>query len=402
MTSIRKASIPLAVLMLLTVGCASNANGGSTETKELLIGSVHSLTGPLSALGEATQGGLQLEATEINNAGGVVIGKTHYMVKLVNRDDQSNASTAAAAALALIRDDAVKFLFGPDATQTAGPVQAVAAQHGVAFFSIATQVIQSLSSGPSTPANKFTIGVGSPISDWVQAGVASVKKLAPNTTKVALLLESSASFDPWISGYQAAFAAAGIHVSIALRYDATTTNFLTLLTRIKAENVDAVVAGNSSVPIQAIAAQMSALGGVANVLYGTGGAANICLTANDGKPVGFSCAYLVPGGNDVATGLPSVKDWFDTYTKVIGKPAPANFAHAAPVYATPLKMLVAAMEKVGSVTDTSAVINAFLSMTGQSPGGQISFNANHQISQPMAVCSTTGGTTVKCEAVAIH
>lgn len=400
---IRKATAATAITMLVMAGCSTNqdSSGSASGTANgvLEIGSVHSLTGPLAALGEAVQGGLSVAVRQINDAGGVVIGNKHYIVKLVSGDDQSDPSQAGAIVQGLIRNNGVKFIFGPDATQTVGPALAVAAENGVGLFSSATQVIQDLNSGPSSLANRFTIGVGIPIADWVAAGVASVKDLAPNIKKVAILLESQASFDPWVAGYQRAFKAAGIQVRITLRYDSTTANFLPLLTRIKAAGVDALVTGNSSVPIQDIAGQMSELGNVARVLYGTGGAANICLTANGGHPATYSCAYLVPGGTDPATGLRRVTDWFKAYKTVNGKSAPASFASAAPFYAVPLKMLVAAMEKVGSVTNVQAIVKQLVMTTGQGLAGPISFNANHQIVEPIYVCNTRGGSTVSCDSV---
>jgi len=84
-----------------------------TETTTLkqgtiTIGLVSPQTGGAAAWGLAMVHGLDLAFEDANNAGGVVIGDTHYTFKLDSLDDQYDTTTATNDLRQLIYTDGVK------------------------------------------------------------------------------------------------------------------------------------------------------------------------------------------------------------------------------------------------------------------------------------------------------
>ncbi|MDP2278261.1 MAG: ABC transporter substrate-binding protein, partial [Nitrospirota bacterium] len=70
-------SILLASLLVFSFGCVKK------EEKEIKIGAVLELTGPLSRLGERSKMGMELAVDEINSQGGI----HNKNIKLVIEDD---------------------------------------------------------------------------------------------------------------------------------------------------------------------------------------------------------------------------------------------------------------------------------------------------------------------------
>ena len=73
--------ISVAFLVIFSGGCAKK------DEKEIKIGAVLELTGPLSRLGERSKMGMELAADEINSQGGIL----NREIKLIIEDNKSDA-----------------------------------------------------------------------------------------------------------------------------------------------------------------------------------------------------------------------------------------------------------------------------------------------------------------------
>jgi branched-chain amino acid transport system substrate-binding protein len=72
-------------------------------------------TGPLAGFGEPAFDGLKMAVEEINAAGGFQVGDTVYTIRLIEHDTKSDITQAIGIATELVRDDGVKVIWGPAA-----------------------------------------------------------------------------------------------------------------------------------------------------------------------------------------------------------------------------------------------------------------------------------------------
>ena len=92
------------------------------------VGIPVSLTGQFQTQGRQALAGLKAWVEEVNQAGGLAVGRLSCRVELVHYDDGSLAEKAAAATRKLILEDRVDLLFGPYSSGLASAVAAVAKQ----------------------------------------------------------------------------------------------------------------------------------------------------------------------------------------------------------------------------------------------------------------------------------
>jgi ABC-type branched-subunit amino acid transport system substrate-binding protein len=84
------------------------------KTGVVRIGSVQPLSGGgLAFYGKSEEVGLLLAVQQINEAGGFVVGDTTYTIEVVARDSRSDDAVGIAAVQELIRDEGIKIIFGP-------------------------------------------------------------------------------------------------------------------------------------------------------------------------------------------------------------------------------------------------------------------------------------------------
>ena len=99
------------------------------QPKEILVGSIHPLTGPLAPDGASVANGCQLAIEQKNAAGGIkALGGAR--IKLVNADHQFKPQVGAAEAERLIREGAVALL-GAFASAVAMQTTQIAEKHGI-------------------------------------------------------------------------------------------------------------------------------------------------------------------------------------------------------------------------------------------------------------------------------
>jgi len=99
----KKINAGLLVITILIMAC----NNSTTETKEIKVGVLMSLTGSSATYGQATKKGIDLAREEIN-------ADSSYKVKfsLVTEDDRSVPNSAASATQKMISADKVKVIIG--------------------------------------------------------------------------------------------------------------------------------------------------------------------------------------------------------------------------------------------------------------------------------------------------
>ena len=126
-----------AVLSAAALASASIAWAPGAALAEIKLGSVLSVTGPASFLGDPEQKTLEMYVEKINEEGGI-LGEE---VRLIVYDDTGDANTARTFATRLIEDDGVDAIIGGTTTGTTMAVVPLVEDAEIPFISLAGAVV---------------------------------------------------------------------------------------------------------------------------------------------------------------------------------------------------------------------------------------------------------------------
>ena len=147
-----------------TVGAAGVLPALAQSTNEIVIGSLHDLSGGLDVLGKPKEDAMQLAVEEINGAGGL-LGKK---VRIVTMDPQSNMQLYAQYAQQLALKDKVSALFGGITSASREVIRPVMKRFNTLYF------YNTQYEGGVCDRNIFCTG---------QTPAQNVEKLVPYVTK---------------------------------------------------------------------------------------------------------------------------------------------------------------------------------------------------------------------------
>ena len=187
------------------------------------IGAALSQTGAYAALGQNLLGGYQLCVKHTNDKGGVLGRK----LELVVYDDRSDPATAVRLYEKLITQDKVDLVLGPITLRITNAVADVAERHKMPMVG---------APHPSVKGRKFIFGVGSPVEVYLEGllDVAARKGLKT----VALIGGEDPGGRAVRQGALELAKKKGLQVVFVDAFPVGTTDFSTILTRIRAANPD--------------------------------------------------------------------------------------------------------------------------------------------------------------------
>ncbi|QFF98837.1 ethanolamine utilization protein EutJ [Psychrobacillus glaciei] len=229
------ASLFLATSLLagILAGCSSGDEGSSKGGDTIKIGANLELSGAVASYGSSEAEAIDLAVEEINAAGGIN-GKK---IELIKVDNKSDAAEATSAAIKLTSQDKVTAIIG-----------AATSGNSVAQVQIATDNKTPMIS-PSGTSTTVTVGEDGKVNpftfrtafiDPFQGTVAA--NFAANTLKVknvAVFADNASDYAKGLaSSFIKDFEAAGGKIVAKESYVAKDTDFRSTLTRIKAANPD--------------------------------------------------------------------------------------------------------------------------------------------------------------------
>lgn len=162
--SIARRTLLKAAATSATVGAAGVLPALAQSTNEIVIGSLHDLSGGLDVLGKPMEDAMQLAVEEINGAGGL-LGKK---VRILTMDPQSNMQLYAQYAQQLALKDKVSALFGGITSASREVIRPVMKRFNTLYF------YNTQYEGGVCDRNIFCTG---------QTPAQNVEKLVPYVTK---------------------------------------------------------------------------------------------------------------------------------------------------------------------------------------------------------------------------
>ena len=347
------------------------------------LGVLATLSGAGTAWGIAMQGAAELAAEDVNGKGGLEVGGKKYKVEVVSYDDHYKAADALTAFNRMVFDDGIKFVVGPLGSAPALALLPVSTENKVitmtmAFTPKALSADYKYSFRPVIPSDVFS----DPQIKWV------VQKLGAK--RIGGLFPNDESGQQVGAANEAAYQAVGAKFVAKEFFERERVDFVPLLTRVLAQNIDAFeLNGNSPQTAGLLVKQLRELGFKGPIIR-TGGDA----TADILKIAGKDATENVYVHQPINTDAPAIQQ----YTKRFEAKYKTPLNAFSPFFYANVQMVFAAMQKAGTVTDSDKVREAMLGLKDFETvlgkvnwTGQAQWKSNQQLDAPFYVALLKGG-----------
>jgi branched-chain amino acid transport system substrate-binding protein len=358
--------------VLLAIPLVSCALAPAIAQEELKIGGIGPLSGGGTAWGLAVQRGVEMAIDEVNKAGGLKVGEKTFQPKLIMYDDQYTAAGGRTAAERLINLDGVKFIIGPIGSPSALAVVPITNQAKVIVLSngYAREILKNDSGSPyNFRAMNSNIEFGPAMVKWL-------REHHPELKKVAIIVPNDATGQAILPTLGGTYKENGYEVW-SETYERGTKEFMPLLTRMLAQNVD-LLDLNSNAPGEAgLLLKQARQVGYKKMIWQVGGPSVDEIVSIAGPLANGFLSYDVFDFND-----PSAKAFVEAYrakwSGVINAQTPGWY--------NATKILFKAMQEAGSL-DTDKVRDSLVKIEGYdagiygpvSWGGKSDYGVAHQL-----------------------
>lgn len=250
------------VACALAAALALATSGSAFAQTVVKIGHAGPLTGPIAHFGKDGEMGARL-AIEDANARGITLGGQKVKFELVSEDDQGDPRTATTVAQRLT-DLGVKGVVGHVTSGASIPASRVYEQAGV-------PVVTPSSTSPKLTRQGYTMTFRV-IANDLQQGEAMAKYAAATlkAAKVAIIDDRTAYGQGLADAFAEALKQHGVQVVGREFTTDKSTDFMAILTRIKAKAPDAVFYGGMDAQAAPMLRQLRQLGSTAAYLGGDG------------------------------------------------------------------------------------------------------------------------------------
>jgi branched-chain amino acid transport system substrate-binding protein len=350
-------------LLAAASACGSSSGGsGASQATTVKIGGICDLSGDLATFGQFCRQSLELAVHVVNQAGGISVGGHKDKIALTVVDGRSDPTASVAAARNFV-SEGYKVIFGPDTDVTSSQVLQATANTGVMEFAGGSSDQAII----GTSGHTLQFSVLQPNSQWQSAVLPLLKKMGISSGTVAIVYPSDVG--QTIAPQFAQILSAAGYTPKQFLYPPTTTDYRTVLSRVKATKPAVVLQGYSvqqGLPLTTTALQL----GVANAVIGVGETpAQVpeAIAKSQGKSFPLVWGSMIAERSMDPTTTPQFGKFVRLWQGYFH--LSPNLAESQTViwFYDPVGMLVKAMEKAGTVTNTTAIAKALHSWTPANP-----------------------------------
>ena len=367
---------------LAALVCAIGAPAVQAQ-ETLKIGALVTLSGAGAAWGMGMKNAAEIAADQVNKEGGLKVGGKTYRVQVVAYDDKYQANEAVTVANRLVFEDKVQYIVGPVGSAPVLAIQPTTEKNKVIVLTLGFTSKALAADKPYTfRPNVTTAEVAQPQIDWLvkAQGIKKAGALFPNDEtgqQIARDLES-------------AYKKAGADLAAKEFFERDRVDFVPLLTRMMARNIDAIeLDGNSPTTAGLIVKQARELGYEGKIVR-TGGPATQEIINVAGKEATQGMFVHAPLDPELA----STRAYADLYEAKYKSPMNGF----SPAFYDGVNMLFEAMRQAGTVTDTDKVREKMASLK-DFPGalgslnwtGKALYGIDHQLNAPFYVAEVKDG-----------
>lgn len=224
------------IVALAAAAALASSVGLARADNVITLGASVQLTGSSANTGRYYRDAYGLTIAKINEAGGIKVGGKTYKLALKILDNQSDVNLSVRQYVQLITSDKVNFLLGPFASNFALSDSSIAEKY---------QIPMVQGGGASTQIYsrhyKYIFGTLPAADDYYASTIEMLGKLQPKAETVALVAADD-SFDVSVAkGTRERLKAAHMKIAVDATYREGNSDFSSILTQIKAANVDAIL-----------------------------------------------------------------------------------------------------------------------------------------------------------------
>jgi len=370
---------------LLAVLAAAGFCSAAHAEDDLTIGVHASFSGAGAAFAEGMLAATHFAAEDVNKDGGLEVAGKRYKVVIKQYDDRYRAQDAVTAMDRLMIQDGIHFVVGPMGSAAAVATKAQTTAGKVITMTLA---FSPRALGPDAPfAFRPVITTG----EFSDPQVAWLMKTKPSK-QVVSLLPNDETGQQMGAGNTASYAKAGAKLQVEY-YERERVDFVPVLTRLLMTADALEIGGNSPTTAGLILKQARELG-YRGPVFVTGGD----VAAEAVKVAGKEAAEGVYVHLPIDTGLPDTAAYVARFKAKNGP----NMNGFSPFFYAGLQMLFTAMQKAGTVEDTTKIAATLegLSDVPTAMGragwtGEKQYGIKHQIDLPFYVGQIKDGVVVK-------
>jgi branched-chain amino acid transport system substrate-binding protein len=352
----------------------------------LTLGALVTLSGPGAAWGQGMKNAAELAADKVNKTGGLEVGGKKYQVRVVAYDEKYQANEAMTAVNRLVFEDKVKYIIGPVGSASVLAIQPITEKNKVIVMTLGFTKKALAADHPYTfRPNVTTVEIAQPQINWLvkTQGIKKVGVLFPNDETGQ---QAARDLEP-------AYGKAGAELSTKEFFERDRVDFVPILTRMMAQNIDTIELGvNSPATAGMIVKQARELGFDGRIVR-TGGPATQEIVNVAGKESAEGMFVHTPINPDLA----SEKAYADLYAAKYKSPMNGF----SPSFYDGTNMLFEAMRRAGTIDDTAKVraelekISNFDGVLGKlNWTGKAVYGIDHQLNVPFYVAEVKNGKEV--------
>lgn len=349
------------IARIATVAAVVGAISSAAQAQDVVkIGQIEAQTGPNAIYGYMGSQGVPMAVNEINKAGGFKVGDKTYKIELISLDTRGDPKEATIQLKRLLEQEKAKFVFGPFLSNVFVTVLPYAKQFNGKFLLM----------GGATRMHDF---VGQPEHDFVIRtwnwdagpngfGAQMVDYLikTANPKKVAMLFQNDQGGKVLGEIYEPIFKAKGIEY-VTEYFEPGTKDFSPVLAKVANFKADYLFPGYADAPLYDIIRQATE-GNYIRKFFLVRGSLGPGMKNKDG--IEDYIIYVPKHFEEAEKTSPKVAKFIADYKAFHKRDFPYD---QAPLCSSScydhVHMLVAAMQKAGSVDDVGKVRAALLSIT---------------------------------------
>lgn len=362
---------------LAIAGVFTLASGSALSQNILEIGVVSALEGPGSEWGRGVDGGTKIAAKEINDAGGLKVNGKTYKIEVTSYDDSYQAAKGVAAATRLIEQDGIRLILGPLGSASGLAVKPLYERNEVLAL-VNTYTPKMLEDV------EYIYRVLPTTSEFANPMVRWLKENRPNVEDVAVISPNDQT--GWDSQkiQIATYEKHGFTIVGSELFERSTRDFQALLTRIIAKDPDLIELDTTPPGTAGLIIRQARELGYKGEFSKIGGPGVPEIVKAAGKEFAEGTIVYVAADKTNPKYQWLEKQYQEFY------PPPMNAFNV--FFYDAAHMLFAAIQKAGTVEDTTAIRQALENITPYEGmqgtlvwGGEHIYGNNHQIQTPTFV-----------------
>jgi len=356
------------------LGLVAMSLGVSYAQETVPIGELEAQTGPLATYGWINHQGVRLAVEQINKAGGFEVAGKRYRLQLFAPDTRGNPQEALIELKQLLEQDHVQYVFGPFLSNVYDGVEAYATQNNGKFLMMGGAT--SMHAQLGKPGKDYLIRTWNWDGGPTGFGSAMVSYLKRKGVKrVAMLMQNDAAGKVLVDTYAKIFREQGIQLQVEM-FEPGTKDFTAVLAKLAEKKPDYLFPGYADAVLYDIIRQATDSHLFTRFFLVRGSLAP-CIK---NKAAINDCIVYTPKYFKQAEKTePKVKAFVAAYRAFYKRDFPYD---VAPLCSSAcydhVHMLVAAMQKAGTVSDVAKVKAALMSMHYHGVW-DISFHDNEEV-----------------------